>query len=167
MRCLGRLLVVGLLVVGLIAVIAIGLNGSNSDDSDQPTARSGGSTRAVRAAAYDVIKDDDSSIGGRDRYNIAIVTDPSASDAALQGAMADAVRGGFDRHQDAEVINVFAYSTEALVDNGADVGRAFASTDGGGLGGDNDGLLGPDQEGVIQIEIHSMSSDVTQSETDL
>jgi hypothetical protein len=161
MRCLGRLLLLfGFAVAVVIVVALVAVNGSKDKGSDAPA---GG----VRPAPYQVARDDDVSIAGRSRYNVDIVMDPTETDAAVQAGLADAVRDGFSRHPNASVIVVFAHSDQSLVNTGADVGRAFASTDGGGLGGSNSGLLGPDAEGIIQVEIHSMSNDAVQSMTKL
>lgn len=163
MRCIGRLLLLGMIVIGVVVVIAVAAGINSGKDEDSPV-----TTGSVRAASYTIATDDDSSIAGRERRRIVIVMDPVESNPALQAGLADAVRNGFDKHPDAEVIVVFAVSDESLANQaGADVGRAFASTDGGGLGGDNGGLLGPDEEGQIQIEVRSLSSDAVQSTTRL
>jgi hypothetical protein len=150
MGCFGKttLFVIGAIVVVVIAVLALGGEGTDPDANVAvPTSRP-----LVTPADYEVMESRSfEAPNGRTRAELRVQMNPGRCDEAIALGIANAVRETQSTYPGATVFIVFAYSTSD-VSSVADVGRGFASVDGRGFAGDGSGLVGEDKEGKIQVD---------------
>lgn len=103
------------------------------------------------------------SLPARPRYTVDVVVPPDYDDEQMTAVLKDAVQRAFRERPAAKAVIVFAYSSRAEVNRGADKGRALASSDRQGWTGDgtfSTFLPRPAQdEGRVYLTLGSMLGD--------